>query len=140
MNIKQSIFSVVLVIFITNVAQGNEVKTMELSAQKLLNPRAELFLPKKTWEASLNDLTSCSGSEFQVLPVIGKCPAIPGYYAIGFPPCTQEYSVPNKLTVEEISNGFVKLICEQDLANASIVGPPSCDFSDCIYVEEPIFP
>ncbi|KPJ94565.1 MAG: hypothetical protein AMJ53_05045 [Gammaproteobacteria bacterium SG8_11] len=110
------------------------------TAQKQLGPRADIVFEKRLLENSAIDMFICTGNVVQDMPVIGECPPVPGYVAIGFPECTQKSSIPRKLTVREISNGFVRLICELDYANATPIEAPVCDYSRCQYIAEPTLP
>lgn len=142
MNIKRLVLSVLFTMSVTCVAQGSEVGRIDLSGQRLLNPRAEIIVQKNIWEESLLDANICTGSEIQSLPLMGTCPYTPGYVTVGFPTCTQKFNIPKSFTVQEISPGFNRLICELDYTNATPVGEPICDYSQCLYVSipEPGFP
>ena len=132
--------SVLLLMFVFFGVHAAEVGKIDLSAQKLLNSRGEIVLDKRVLDGSIINNGICVGSEVLDLPVIGECPPKPGYVAIGFPVCTQKSSVPKKLTTQEISPGFIRLICELDISNATPIAAPVCDYSRCQYIEEPTFP
>jgi hypothetical protein len=81
----------------------------------------------------------CTGSERMVLPVAGECPDEPGYVTIGFATCTQTFDVPRRSTFKEIAPGWVRMVCTLDYGNAVAVDQPVCDYSRCLYIEEPTF-
>ena len=128
-------------------AQAGERKTVDLTAASIPNNRVELTMDKHSWEfvhrqiapASIEEIL-CSGAERMALPVSGACPERPGYVTVGFAVCTQPFDVPRAFAFEEIAPGWYRMVCTLHYANAVAVGQPSCDYSRCLYVEEPTFP
>jgi hypothetical protein len=136
---------VCLLIVVAAAAQGSEIQRGDVHDVKMpTNPRIELDIDRRSFEklahdGLLEDLL-CTGSERVRLPVFGECPDYPGYVTVGIATCTQVFEVPRKRTFEEIVPGFVRMVCELDYTNSVPVGAPSCDYSQCFYVEEPEFP
>lgn len=131
-------------LFLVGTAQGRELKDVDLTDAKMPASRAELHIDKGSWEKlqttySIEDIL-CSGSETMLLPALGKCPDRAGYVTVGFPICTQACEVPRTFTFQEIVPGWIRLVCTLDFANLSPLEEPSCDYSQCFYIEEPEFP
>ncbi|MDH3602499.1 MAG: hypothetical protein OEU26_23030 [Candidatus Tectomicrobia bacterium] len=130
----------------TFAAQAGELKAVDMTDAYIPNTRVELTMDKNSWEfvkrqispASIEEIL-CSGSERMVLPASGECPYRPGYVTVGFAVCTQTFDVPRAFTFQEIAPGWYRMVCTLNYANAVAVDQPSCDYSRCLYVEEPTF-
>jgi hypothetical protein len=144
---KRSLSVICALLCTAYAAQGWALTACEVTATTMPGSRAELTLDKKSFAflkkavapASLEEMF-CTGSEIMELPVFGECPDRAGYVALGIPLCTQLFEVPKKYAVKEIVPGWFRLVCTLDFANMVPLGPPSCDYSQCQYVEAPEFP
>jgi len=126
-------------------AQASEFKDANLTGIHIPNNRVEIMMDNHRWDvvekqispATLEEIL-CTGSERMRLPVPGECPDRLGYVTLGFAVCTQAFDVPRTFTFKEIVPGWSRMVCTLDYGNAVPVGQPTCDYSRCLYVEEPL--